>query len=497
MNRPSMDTDHVPEDEKALTDAIAEAPAPTRLWLSQLMAVILLAVAVYAVCRAAVEYPQTADEAHQLRSTLGEADISLTHLGTTGADWGQSVRTWRDKTAERYGVVRLHLRGVYGLLALSPLALAFAVLVWWRGQFPRLAGKFPLDRSQIAMNATALVLLAGLRIFDAATLSVMARTPAVPDLQTFLKTPTQDQKAKQLADVRTQLEKTFRQIQDKKATPQSRAVAARFISVAAWDRPFVATLSEKDKASLQESLKELVKKTYAEDESCPMLIRAISGFGDDAAADALEAEREKSRPNWVDVKRPEAVRCLFQAIAAGREADVRKLLERGVNVNAVSAAERHTALHEAVSRRQLKIAELLLEKGAKVQIPGGTGAADATGIEREFPLHRAVGDVRLVRLLLDKGADPNVINYRGMTPLHVAAAAGETESAELLLSRKAKLNALDFGKRTPLDAVGTAPGATKQQSATTRKVLVERGALTAGQLAPKNSAEAAVSPNAR
>ena len=37
----------------------------------------------------------------------------------------------------------------------------------------------------------------------------------------------------------------------------------------------------------------------------------------------------------------------------------------------------------------------------------------------------------------------------------------------------------------------------EQESATTRKVLVERGALSAGQLAPKNSAEAAVSPNAR
>jgi hypothetical protein len=497
MNRPSMDTQHVPEDEKALTDAVAEAPTPGRLWVSQLMAVILLAVAVYAVCRAGVEYPSTADEAQQLRTTLGQADISLTHLGNSGADWGQSVRTWRDKTAERYGVVRLHLRGLYGLLALAPLALVFAALVWWRGQFPRLAGKFPLDRVQIAMNASALVLLAGLRIFDAATLSVMARTPAVPDLQTFLKTPTQDQKAKRLADLRGTLEKTLKQIQDKKSTPQSRAVAARLISAAAWDRQFVTTLSQADKVAFQASLKELVKKTYTEDDSCPVIIRAISGFGDDEAADALETEREKSRPTWVDVKKPEAVLCLFRAIAAGRDADVRKLLERGVNVNVVSPAERHTALHEAVSRRQLKVAELLLEKGAKVQINGESGAPGGTGIEKEFPLHRAVGDVRLVRLLLDKGADPNVLNYRGMTPLHVAAAAGETESAELLLARKAKLNAVDFGKRTPLDVVGTAPEATKQQAATMRKVLIERGALTAGQLAPKNSAEAAIAPNAR
>src|SRR5688500_6279050 len=97
MNRPSMDTDHVPEDEKDLNDSVSEAPSPSRVWASQLVAVILLAAGVYALCRGAVEYPTTADEVRQLRSTLGSADLSLTHLGTSGADWGASVQTWRDR----------------------------------------------------------------------------------------------------------------------------------------------------------------------------------------------------------------------------------------------------------------------------------------------------------------------------------------------------------------------------------------------------------------
>ena len=75
------------------------------------------------------------------------------------------------------------------------------------------------------------------------------------------------------------------------------------------------------KKAIQASLKELVKRTYTDDESCPVLIRALGAFGDNAAAEALEAEREKTRPNWVDVKRPEAARCFFAAIAAGRLAD--------------------------------------------------------------------------------------------------------------------------------------------------------------------------------
>ena len=144
MNRPSMDTDHVPEGDKQLTDAIVEAPSPARLWFSQLAAVILLAAGVYAVCRAAVEYPASADEVQKLRSIVGQADLSLTNLPASGeragADWGTSVRTWRDKNAERYAVVRLHLYGCYGMLALGPLALLFSAVVWWRGQFPRLSG---------------------------------------------------------------------------------------------------------------------------------------------------------------------------------------------------------------------------------------------------------------------------------------------------------------------------------------------------------------------
>jgi hypothetical protein len=493
-----MDTDHVPEDEKQLTDAIAEAPSPGRVFFSQLLTLVLIVAGIYAVWRGAMEYPATADEYQHLRASVSQADISLTNLPPAGeranAEWGAGVRTWRDKNAERYAVVRLHLYGCYGLLLLGPLTLLAAVVVWWRGQFARTGGRLPLDPMQLSLNAAALVLLAGLWIFDSATSSVMAKTPPVPDLQAFLRIPTDEQKAQRLVSMRTQLEQTFKKLEDKKATPASRANGARVVSSLVWDKQFVATLSDADKQSFRSTLKDLARKTYTDDDTCPALIRAITALGDSALAESLELEREKGRSSWVDVKKPEGVRCLFNAVAAGRESDVRKLIERGINVNAVSPAERHTALHEAVARRQYKVAELLLANKARVDIGGEAGNAE---LNREFPIHRAVGDPQLVRLLLDKGADPNVMDLRGMSALHVAAALGDKESAELLLARKAKLNALDFGKRTPLDVATNASTAMKAQQTAMREFLVQRGAVTGAQTAPKNSAEAAISPNAR
>ena len=45
--------------------------------------------------------------------------------------------------------------------------------------------------------------------------------------------------------------------------------------------------------------------------------------------------------------------------------------------------------------------------------------------------------LELARLILDKGADPNVAENRGLTPLIMAARVGNTTAAKLLLERGA------------------------------------------------------------
>lgn len=91
------------------------------------------------------------------------------------------------------------------------------------------------------------------------------------------------------------------------------------------------------------------------------------------------------------------------------------------------------------------------------------------------PLHVALlagADVELVRLLLDRGADPNARNWRDDTPLHVAARTpGGAAAIRVLLERGAMLEAANAEDRTPLHLAS--------EQATTidaMRVLLEAGA---------------------
>jgi ankyrin repeat protein len=83
-----------------------------------------------------------------------------------------------------------------------------------------------------------------------------------------------------------------------------------------------------------------------------------------------------------------------------------------------------SALYHAVIRSQQDVAQLLLERGAEVN--GDEGRSPA--------LHGAIMFNRpgMVEWLLAHGADPNLYNYRGKTPLKAAMEKKKLEIAELL-----------------------------------------------------------------
>lgn len=67
-------------------------------------------------------------------------------------------------------------------------------------------------------------------------------------------------------------------------------------------------------------------------------------------------------------------------------------------------------------------------------------------------LHIVVGrsDVVWIRFLLQRGADPNIRNKRGVTPLQLATALGFTEGVEALIKGGASVNVADQTGETPL-----------------------------------------------
>jgi ankyrin repeat protein len=123
----------------------------------------------------------------------------------------------------------------------------------------------------------------------------------------------------------------------------------------------------------------------------------------------------------------------------------RALLARpATDVNVLNAVG-ESPLMMAALKGDLDGAQLLLERGAQVNKSGWT------------PLHYAATgpEPRLVRLLIDKGAELNAPSPNGTTPLMMAAQYGSEESVKLLLQRGAdpkrrndlKLGAVEFARK--------------------------------------------------
>ena len=104
------------------------------------------------------------------------------------------------------------------------------------------------------------------------------------------------------------------------------------------------------------------------------------------------------------------------------------LVDRGANVNATCPFG-CTCLHHAVSSKN--VAEFLITKGADVNIKDNNGRTPLN-----WAVRRRHKDV--VELLIAKGADVNAKNNEGETPLSIAEEKGHTEIVELLRKHGAK-----------------------------------------------------------
>ena len=155
---------------------------------------------------------------------------------------------------------------------------------------------------------------------------------------------------------------------------------------------------------------------------------------------------------------------LYQASRSGHYGFMRKLIEKGVDINLEVHNERSPLYHAA--DRGIKspdIVKLLIKSGADVNYInsrfGSVALVAAAG--RDTPEH-----TEIVRILLQNGADPN-IGDKGK-PLHSAAYSGNYDAAKLLLAANADKNQLNSNRETALDI---ALGREKRWTAGHRKII--------------------------
>ena len=137
---------------------------------------------------------------------------------------------------------------------------------------------------------------------------------------------------------------------------------------------------------------------------------------------------------------------LFEAAMTGRLEIVRDTLAKDPRAVNSFSIDGFTALHLAAFFRQLDVTSYLIEKGADVN-------AIAKNMMKVMPLHSAVAQsqVAIPKLLLNHGAQVNARQEGGFTPLHAAAQSGNLELATLLLDHGADVNAKTDKGKTPLD----------------------------------------------
>lgn len=121
---------------------------------------------------------------------------------------------------------------------------------------------------------------------------------------------------------------------------------------------------------------------------------------------------------------------------------------------------------EAVKDRKGNEATEMLDK------PGSqlVNSRDITSGDTGLHIAVARSDALWVRFLLQRGADPNIRNKKGVTPLQLATAMGFTEGVEELIKKGASINVADQTGETPLIA------AVHARNVTLVRLLLTQGA---------------------
>jgi uncharacterized protein len=155
------------------------------------------------------------------------------------------------------------------------------------------------------------------------------------------------------------------------------------------------------------------------------VVGLVDAYEHSVAAGTAVATRE---PRLIRERTSLGETALHLLVLGTSVAAVRSLVGIGAEVDALChAGESPLSLAASIGRAEM--VQALLDGGARIVVDG----------QWQPTLHRAVrnGNVDVVRLLLDAGANVNEQADFGEAPIHVAAEEGHTELLVLLLARGA------------------------------------------------------------
>jgi ankyrin repeat protein len=188
---------------------------------------------------------------------------------------------------------------------------------------------------------------------------------------------------------------------------------------------------------------EEVRRIVADDPS-------VAGARDDQDVSAVRAALYRGHDDIVEVLLDaEPPLDVFDAAALGNTEVVREVLDTDAAQAEARSSEGFTPLHLAAFFGRIKVAELLLNRGADPEVTTSNTLA-----LRPLNSAAAGGHHVIAHLLLDRGADVDVRMAGGVAPLHAAANNHDVETTRLLLERGADPNAVTDDGRTVLDLAG-------------------------------------------
>ena len=136
---------------------------------------------------------------------------------------------------------------------------------------------------------------------------------------------------------------------------------------------------------------------------------------------------------------------LLETAALGTASQLDALLRKDPANRKYRSAFGWTLLHVAAYAGNVATTELLLKKGAAIEVR-------AESKFRNTPLQTALltGELATAKLLLEHGADPLVRQHKGAAPMHEAALLGRQDLVQLLLDHGAEINSVADNGQTPL-----------------------------------------------